>query len=325
MSVSVIIPAYNAERWLPETLKSVLEQGVHPMEVIIVDDGSTDSTPTYVLKDWPQYTLIRTENCGVSHARNLGMAKARGDFIQFLDADDLLEPGKIRRQLDILLSCPDADVVYSNWQRLVEAKSGMFIREEVILRTIEDIDADPEIAFFDSMWCPTGAYLYRRSFLAKVGEWKSWLPVIQDARFAWDCARAGARWAHDEAVSTLYRQHSTGSVSTRSRVAFLKDCWANTDDIKRIWEEDGTLTGKRFEVMQKAYHHLARNFFEVDKVSFANVRAQLLKMNPNFQPPERLLRCFTAALGYEAAEQTAAWYRKAKRCFFNLTKKGSHQ
>ncbi len=312
VKASVIIPAYNAGRWLPETLQSVAIQGYPDTEVIIVDDGSTDNTAGYVAQTWPKYTLIRTENKGVSHARNLGASSATGDFIQFLDADDILVPGKLVRQVQMLVAQPGTDIVYSNWQRLEEKEDGQFILGEKIERTIEEIDTDPEVAFFSSMWGPTGSYLYRREFLRKVGEWKTWLPVVQDARFAWDCARAGARWAHDQHIGVLYRQHRSGSVSTRSKLAFLKDSWANSQDMTRIWSLEGSLQGLRKAAVLKSYHHLARGFFEVDKALFDESWAKLLKLDPKFRPAGTVLPMLTFLFGPHQAERIALCYRRLK-------------
>ena len=314
-SVSIIIPAYNAVRWLPETLQSVADQGQPDAEVIIVDDGSTDSTAAYLSKEWPQHQLIRTENQGVSHARNLGLSQATGDVIQFLDADDLLMPGKIASGLQMLAAQPGLDIVYTNWKRYAERADGQFERGELVERKYQDIAQDPELAFFSTMWCPTGAYLYRRSFLEKAGEWKVWLPVVQDARFAWDCARAGARWGHDPRIGVLYRQHRSGSVSTRSRKAFLKDCWANTLDIERIWSSDGRLTGERRQMIVQSCSSLARGFYEFDKSTFEEVYAHLLSLKPDFRPQGNALPFLSSLFGYRNAEGLALCFRRLKRLF----------
>lgn len=313
MKVSVIIPSYNARRWLPETLASVAAQNMDGMEVIIVDDGSTDDTAAYVAEEWPQYTLIRTENRGVSHARNLGSATATGDFIQFLDADDLLLPGKLARQVRMLEARPEADIVYCNWQRLAEQADGSFAMAEKIERTIEEVNPDPQLAFFSTMWGPTGSYLYRREFLPRVGEWKAWLPVVQDARFAWDCARAGAKWAHDPQTGVLYRQHRAGSVSTRSRLAFLQDCWANSQDMARIWQAEGSLHGERRKAVLASYHHIARDFFEIDKRRFEEIWAALLELDPHFRPKGALLPVLNSIVGHRNTEFVALCYRRLKR------------
>ncbi len=99
--VSVIIPVYNGERYLASTLQSVFAQDYQPLEVIVVDDGSTDSS-TRLVREFTDVHYIRQENRGVAAARNVGIAAARGEYLAFLDQDDLWEPDKLRRQVDCL-------------------------------------------------------------------------------------------------------------------------------------------------------------------------------------------------------------------------------
>src|SRR5579859_6937798 len=99
--ISVVIPSYNAARWIRETLASAIDQ-TDDFEIIIVDDGSTDGTSEIVEREFPWVRLIRTPNRGASYARNTGTEAASGDFIQYLDADDLLAVGKIAKQIAAL-------------------------------------------------------------------------------------------------------------------------------------------------------------------------------------------------------------------------------
>jgi glycosyltransferase involved in cell wall biosynthesis len=102
--VSVIIPAYNAEKYLAETIQSVLDQTYSAIEVIIVNDGSTDQT-AMVLEQFssnPKIRYLSQQNMGCSGAKNAGLQMAQGKFIQFLDADDLLSPDKIEKQVELL-------------------------------------------------------------------------------------------------------------------------------------------------------------------------------------------------------------------------------
>ena len=95
--VSVIVPAYNAERYLAEALESIFAQGHAALEVIVVDDGSTDDTGTIAASLGVQ--LVRQTNRGAGAARNAGVAVARGDFLAFLDADDVWTEGRLELQL----------------------------------------------------------------------------------------------------------------------------------------------------------------------------------------------------------------------------------
>ena len=111
--VSIIIPCYNYGNLILETINSILNQSLQDWEAIIVDDGSTDNTFT-VCKDIndPRVKIIRQDNLGISVARNTGINKSYGDFLQFLDADDLIQHDKLKIQSEYLDDHPEVDVVY---------------------------------------------------------------------------------------------------------------------------------------------------------------------------------------------------------------------
>ena len=101
--VSILIPSYNAEKWLAETVESALAQTWHNKEIIIVDDGSKDNSLSIAKRyESSQIKVIAQENRGASSARNRALKEAQGDFIQYLDADDLLNPQKIEDQVRLL-------------------------------------------------------------------------------------------------------------------------------------------------------------------------------------------------------------------------------
>jgi glycosyltransferase involved in cell wall biosynthesis len=113
-TVSVVIPAYNAARWIAETLDSVLAQTFRNFEVIVVDDGSTDQTSEVVAGYGDRIHYLRKENGGEGSARNVGIRAARGSYIAFLDADDLWLPEKLQLQMELLSRRPDLPWVYSD-------------------------------------------------------------------------------------------------------------------------------------------------------------------------------------------------------------------
>src|SRR5690242_17514971 len=115
--ISVVVPCYNARRWLGETLRSALQPCAFPAEVLVIDDGSTDGSGALVREEFPAVRVVTTPNRGVSHARNLGIGLARGELFVFLDADDMLPPGRLDRHARVL-EATGADVAYGNWQRL---------------------------------------------------------------------------------------------------------------------------------------------------------------------------------------------------------------
>jgi hypothetical protein len=113
--VSVVIPAYDAAKYLGETIESCLAQTYPAVEIIVVDDGSTDETAQVVAR-YPQVRYVHQPNRGVSSARNCGARHASGEFIQLLDADDILLPAKIARCMNVFAASPEAGLVYSLYE-----------------------------------------------------------------------------------------------------------------------------------------------------------------------------------------------------------------
>jgi len=104
--ISCIVPVFNGERYLRETLDSILAQTYRSIEVIVADDGSTDDTARVVESYGQTIRYIKQDNAGASAARNLGLSAARGEFVAFLDADDLWHPEKLARQMAFFDACP---------------------------------------------------------------------------------------------------------------------------------------------------------------------------------------------------------------------------
>ncbi len=117
--ISVIIPTFNRSYCLAETLDSVLGQSFNNYELIIVDDGSTDATPQLLDQYTGRLTHLQTSHAGPSAARNAGIGIARGDYIAFLDSDDLWAPRKLERQIDFFTKNPDARICQTEeiWMR----------------------------------------------------------------------------------------------------------------------------------------------------------------------------------------------------------------
>lgn len=116
--VSVIVPTYNYGRFLPDALRSIEAQGVRDLEIVVVDDGSTDDTPE-ILAHWQDRRLVavRQPNAGISAARAAGLRLARGRFIAWLDADDIWNPRYLERQLAIFANAPEVDFCFTDFRR----------------------------------------------------------------------------------------------------------------------------------------------------------------------------------------------------------------
>ena len=124
--VSVVIPAYNCERFIGDALDSVFSQKYPSLEVIVVDDGSTDDTCRVVARYGETVRLIRQRNAGAAVARNAGIARARGEYVALLDSDDLWLPGKLRLQIDHLERSRDVAMCCTRWDLLYPDAAGNY-------------------------------------------------------------------------------------------------------------------------------------------------------------------------------------------------------
>lgn len=162
---SIVIPVYNTGSFLPETIRSALAQDVPGVEVIVVDDGSTDDSHE-VAQGFDQVTTIRQKNAGDSAARNTGLARATGEFVVFLDHDDVLEPQALRRHLAAFHTCPDADMVFGSNVQISE--TGAYLRDNtqpVRRFSGRDVALDTTPSFSQCM--------YRKAALDRIGGFRS--------------------------------------------------------------------------------------------------------------------------------------------------------
>lgn len=111
--VNIVVPAYNAEAFIADTVRSALNQTAGDLQVTVIDDGSQDATSRNAALDDPRLRLISQENRGMSKSRNRGMAEVDSEFVALLDADDLWHPEKLRLQLQALQARPDHDFCYT--------------------------------------------------------------------------------------------------------------------------------------------------------------------------------------------------------------------
>ena len=157
-TISVIIPAYNARSYLAEAVTSVLAQSRRPTETIVVDDGSTDATAAELDRFGAQAICVRQDNCGAAAARNAGVRISNGEFIAFLDADDLWLPEKLTIQMKAFEDDPGLDLVFGNLSQFVSPELSIAERARLV--------CDPRPMPGRS----SGTMLVRRSSFMRVGE-----------------------------------------------------------------------------------------------------------------------------------------------------------
>jgi glycosyltransferase involved in cell wall biosynthesis len=212
--VSILIPAYNAEPWIAQTLKSALAQTWPCKEIIVVDDGSTDKTLTVALTfASPQVKVVAQKNAGASAARNHAYRLCSGKYIQWLDADDILDPDKITQQMDMAESLAD------KWMLLSSASARFYFR-------LSYAQWSPTVLWKDltpyewlvrkmgqNLHMATGTWLVSRELTDAAGQWDERLTLDDDGEYFCRVLLAshGVKFVPD--ARWYYRISGTGGLS----------------------------------------------------------------------------------------------------------------
>lgn len=313
-SVSVIIPCYNAALWIRETLNSVQAQRLSAMEVIVVDDGSTDRSAEIVAEEFPSVSLVRTTNGGPSRARNIGWKRARGAWIQFLDSDDLLHPEKLEIQFAAaLLVPPSVGVIYSTWQRfgLVNGKWQLIGSPET-----PEINVAPVLDLLTSdNFAQVGSLLIRRDLLETIGGFDERHWLIEDVDLLLRIAIAGGRFFYVQSDGPLffYRERDALSLSRLDHRRFVEGCLRNIRLVDAYLLNYDLLSTERSRILANHYSQVARYFAAVDGEIFESLMRRIDALSPNFLPTHPWkLRILSRLIGYRRAEKVAVLYRSFK-------------
>jgi len=251
--VSVIVPTYNYGHLISETLTSIQSQTYENWECIVVDDGSTDNTgevvTDYSARD-SRIRYIQQENRRQAAARNNGIGHSRGEYFQFLDADDLIERKKLEQQVGLLAESPELDIVYSN-VRYFDNENPANLRvanlnDQPWMPLITGAGKEILLPIVRNNIMPVNAPLMRRSTIEEIGPFNEILPPVEDWEYFIRCAAAGKRfhYADEEDIRALVRTHPESSSSDQRRMlraeilmretipSLLKD-----EDVARLNEE----------------------------------------------------------------------------------------
>ena len=212
--LSVVIPCYNAARYISSAIDSVLEQQWPGLEIVVVDDGSTDGSADLVAARYPQVRLIRQANAGVAEARNRGIRESSGRWIAFLDADDLWLPGKLLAQSALLRDDPSARMAYAAWQVWQSEQATPEASERATLLAGADDPARwagasgwiyPELLLDCAVW--TSTVVAQRSLFDEIGAFDGGLRVGEDYDL-WLRASRVTPILRVERPCALYRTHA---------------------------------------------------------------------------------------------------------------------
>jgi glycosyltransferase involved in cell wall biosynthesis len=210
--ISVIIPAYNCAAFLPETLESVFAQTCGDIEIILVDDGSTDNTRTVIAPHLDRITYIRQENKGLSAARNTGIRAAKGDFIALLDADDSWAAEKLDKQLPRFADT-EVGIVYSDFS--VRYSDGRFQSSYLVNRPLASEGNILENYIQSRFLFPSTMVIRRRCFEEFGGFDEEMLACEDIELFARICSRWKAAMVKEPLVTRYEGTHNLTANSRR--------------------------------------------------------------------------------------------------------------
>lgn len=301
--VSVIVPTYNYGRFIGETLECLRAQTYPYWECVVVDDGSTDDTAGRVARFTerdPRFKFFRQSNRLQGAAKNTGLRHTAGQYVQFLDADDLIEPRKFERQVEYLERHPEVDIVYGDvrffptenpaellytmWGENRPWQPGVAGRGREVLLPLLRLNS-----------IPINTPLTRRGLVERVGPFDEELPPVEDWDFWLRCAEEGARFHFSDMEGTraLVRSHPASSSKSRLRLVSsillmrkrlagrLGDAEARRVNAELLAEAEGTLGAE--EVLRGSRARGARRL----------AKAALLDRNPRHRL--KWLACALAA------------------------------
>jgi glycosyltransferase involved in cell wall biosynthesis len=302
--VSVIVPCYNSEKWLGEALKSSLSQTWQNIEVIIVDDGSTDNSLS-IAKSFAsnKVKVISQDNRGASSARNRALKEAQGDFIQYLDADDLLAPNKIESQIKIIQENNHHFIIAGAWARFYAHPTDAKFIQELVWQDMAPVD------WLICSWKGGGmmhpaAWLTSRDIIQKAGDWHEDLSLNDDGEYFCRVILASQGVKFCSEAKSYYRSALPNSLSRKNDKSAIESAFkaANLCINHILSVEDTKLTQQASAtLLQRLVYSVYPN--HLDLVQDAETRIRSLGGSNLQIQGGNLFKMFTKLLGWKLARR----------------------
>lgn len=223
--VSVIVPAFNAEHYIEETLRSIVSQTYEQVEICVVDDGSTDKTATIVARFGSRVRYFRQANSGGCAApRNTGIAGCSGSYLTFIDADDIMPPERIERQVEFLQKNPEVGIVFCDYRNFGTTGLDESTHFQACPRFSRLLDAREEaivanacIYLADENFGISGSFMLQRELLSKVAGFDVTLKACEDFHFYYRLARVSPAGVINH-VGLLRRLHGSNMSANNFRM-----------------------------------------------------------------------------------------------------------
>lgn len=281
--VSIIIPCFNCERWVAAALESALAQTWPHKEIILVNDGSRDGSRAVAMGFQARgVQVIDQANHGAAAARNTGLRASRGDFIQFLDADDLLAPDKLEHQLAVLEQAPGC-VASGGWAHFRHDPGEAIFRAEPVWKDFDPVDW-LVCSFTGGGMMHPAAWLAPRKVVDTAGPWNQALSLDDDGEFFCRVLLASRGVKFVAAARTFYRSHLGPRVSaSRGRKAALSALSACESKERHLLAAEDSPRTRR--AIARRYSHYAWDQYGVAPELSARAADRWHSLAPALPPP----------------------------------------
>lgn len=277
--VSVIIPCFNAERWLAEAIDSCLQQTYANIEIIVIDDGSTDNCLEIIKSYGNKIIWESLPHRGGNHARNRGFILSKGEYIQYLDADDYILPEKIERQVRFLEET-DADVVYGDWRHKRHLPNGTSFLDKI---EVSKAQADILESLLANWWTAVASLLYKRSAVINSGGWDETFLAAQDRDFFISVVINDAKVVYQPGCYSIYRRYGNVTVSSSSKSLWVKSHYLVLDKAEKKLLQLNKLSMKYRYALARCCFELARESLFIDYSQYLQFLEKALTIFPDFK------------------------------------------
>lgn len=314
--VSVIIPAYNAEKYISEALTSILNQTYQNWEVIFLDDGSIDKTfaiaQSFAKKDSRIYA-IQQPNAGASAARNRAFEQSKGDFVKYFDADDLLNPEAIEAQVNLALKNPGC-IISGKWGRFYNNDLSTFkLSPESVWRDMNGVDWIIESWSKGPNMTQPGIFLIPRGMVEKLGGWDENLSLLDDMEMYTRLILNSPNVVFCEHSVLYYRSGITGRLSASKSLNAIKSAITSVQkSVKYLLEKNSDQQAKKAAANQ--IQSLLYSYY-IDYPGMAKtLEKEICELGGSsyLLPGGPFRRWLAQILGWKKAIRIHHWYEKLR-------------
>lgn len=258
--ISIVIPSYNRADFVVQTVESILKQSFSNYEIIVVDDGSTDNT-SEVLKPYrslPNFRYFLQENSGRSVSRNLGIKNSRGEWLLFLDSDDMLFENALSFLTDKKRNYPEVKMIGGTYVKIDE-KNNLLADFKIKEGISEELVNTPYLSLINNYYLPMGSYIVHRDVVNAGGEFDSDLEPCEDFDFCLRMARKG-KLAYFKTPVAKFRQHGGNTAADLFYVTAIKVAHKHINETIN----DASVKNKNL-IISEWKNFIANNFFNQSK------------------------------------------------------------